>query len=230
MGTGSENGDMTGTPTSNELRSDASLIRVTSQGGVLRSKEPSMLKVNVGLSRKLSRDFNSTGFSLNLEGELCVGLDDPVAVIERVKEFYDLAEEALNQQIERYEGESAIGNRDAGQPTRANGQRPAAAPPTSLPENSAQNNSRPNGQAPQNSNGNGQAPNEEAATNKQVQYLLNLGKRQGLTQQQLEGRVESIIGRRVGVYDLTKREAGGVIDALNQTGAPVTNGRSRTSR
>ena len=188
-----------------------------------------MLKVNVGLSRKLSRDYNSTGFSLNLEGELCVGLDDPVAMIERVKEFYDLAEEALNQQIERYEGESAISNRDAGQPTRANGQR-SATPPANLPENAAPNNSRPNGQAPQNGSGNGQAPNEEVATNKQVQYLLNLGKRQGLTQQQLEGRMEGILGRRVGVYDLTKREAGGVIDALNQNGAPVANGRSRTSR
>ena len=186
-----------------------------------------MLKVNVGLSRKLSRDFNSTGFSLNLEGELCVGLDDPVAMIERVKEFYDLAEEALNQQIARYEGESAISSRDAEQPARANGQR-SAAPPTNLPENAAPNSNRPNGQAPQ--NGNGQAPNEEAATNKQVQYLLNLGKRQGLTQQQLEGRIEGIIGRRAGVYDLTKREAGGVIDALSQNGAPVTNGRSRTSR
>ena len=221
---------MKGKLTSNELRSDASLIRVTSQGGVLRSKEPSMLKVNVGLSRKLSRDYNSTGFSLHLEGELCVGLDDPVAVIERVKEFYDLAEEALNQQIERYEGESAIGNRDGGQHIGANVQRPPASQPTNHPENAAPNNSRRNGQSPQNGNGNGQAPNEEAATNKQVQYLLNLGKRQGLTQQQLEGRVESILGRRVGVYDLTKREAGGVIDALNQNGVPATNGRSRTSR
>ena len=188
-----------------------------------------MLKVNVGLSRKLSRDFNSTGFSLNLEGELCVGLDDPVTMIERVKEFYDLAEEALSQQIARYEGESAIGSRDAGQPMPANNQR-SAAPPTNLSDNAAPNNSRPNGQAPQNGNGNGQAPNEDAATNKQVQYLLNLGKRQGLTQQQLESRIEGILGRRVGVYDLTKREAGGVIDALNQNGAPVTNGRSRTSR
>lgn len=72
-----------------------------------------MLKVNAGLSRKLSRDYNSTGFSLNLEGELCVGPDDPEAMIEKIKEFYDLAEEALNQQIERYAGESAIASRDA---------------------------------------------------------------------------------------------------------------------
>lgn len=36
-----------------------------------------MLKVNVGLSRKVSRDYNSTGFSVNLEGEVCAPLDDP---------------------------------------------------------------------------------------------------------------------------------------------------------
>lgn len=46
-----------------------------------------MLKVNVGLSRKLSRDSNSTGFSLNLEGELGVGPDDPEALVEKIKEF-----------------------------------------------------------------------------------------------------------------------------------------------
>ena len=51
-----------------------------------------MLKVNVGLTRKQSLDDNSTEFSLNLERELCVGLDDPAAFIERVKQCYDLAE------------------------------------------------------------------------------------------------------------------------------------------
>lgn len=179
-----------------------------------------MLKVNVGLSRKLSQDFNSTGFSLNLEGEICVGLDDPEAMIEKVKEFYDLAEEALNQQIERYEGESAIGSRDGQQRVRSNGHSNAA--PTK----------EPSGNEASNHNGNGQAPNGDVATNKQVQYLLNLGKRQGLTPSQLENRIEGILSKKVGVYDLTKREAGDVIDSLNQSAAPATNGngRNRISR
>ncbi len=47
-----------------------------------------MLKANVGLSRKLSKDYNSTGFSLNLEGEVNATLDDPEAVIERIRELY----------------------------------------------------------------------------------------------------------------------------------------------
>ena len=56
-----------------------------------------MLKVNVGLSRKVTRDFNSTGFSLNLEGEICGTLDDPETLIERIKEYYDLADERLHR-------------------------------------------------------------------------------------------------------------------------------------
>ena len=44
-----------------------------------------MLKANVGLSRKLSENYQSTGFSLNLEGEINATLDDPESVIERVK-------------------------------------------------------------------------------------------------------------------------------------------------
>jgi hypothetical protein len=188
-----------------------------------------MLKVNVGLSRKLSRDYNSTGFSLNLEGEICVGLDDPEAMIEKVKEFYDLAEEALNQQVERYEGESAIGSRDE---RRSNGSNthPSGQAAKAQSNNGTSQSQNGNGQG--NYEGNGQLVNSEAATNKQVQYLLNLGKRQGLTPSQLEGRIEGILGKRVGVYELTKREAGDVIDALNQNGAPVSNanGHNRTSR
>ena len=188
-----------------------------------------MLKVNVGLSRKLSRDYNSTGFSLNLEGEICVGLDDPEAMIEKIKEFYDLAEEALNQQIERYEGESAIASRDEQQPVHSNGQ--STRPGVSEPSNNGISNYQ-NGNGHANQNGNDQDANRDVATNKQVQYLLNLGKRQGLTPPQLEGRIEGILNKKVGVYDLTKREAGDVIDALNQNGAPANNGngRSRTSR
>jgi len=180
-----------------------------------------MLKVNVGLSRKLSRDFNSTGFSLNLEGEICVGLDDPETMVEKVKEFYDLAEEALNQQIERYEGESAIGSRDERRSNGSNGH-----------SNGQVAKEQPNTAASNSQNGNGHTANGDAATNKQVPYLLNLGKQQGLTRPQLEGRIEGLLGKKIGVYDLTKREAGDVIDALSQNGAPAANGngRNRISR
>lgn len=188
-----------------------------------------MLKVNVGLSRKLSRDYNSTGFSLNLEGEICVGPDDPEAMIEKIKEFYDLADEALNQQIERYEGESSIASRDGKSPAGENGRNQNLT--TRKSENVAGSRPQQKDKQPV-ENVNGHSGSVEAATNKQVQYLLNLGKRQGLSTPQLESRIESIVGKRAGVYDLTKREAGDIIDALSQNGAPATNGngRSRTNR
>ena len=178
-----------------------------------------MLKVNVGLSRKLSRDFNSTGFSLNLEGEICVGLDDPEAMIEKVKEFYDLAEEALSQQIERYEGDSAVGQRDEAPPVRTNGHtRLSSVVPTE--------NQKPS-RAESPPQGNRNSHSQDVATNKQVQFLLNLSNRQGLSLPQLENRIQEVLGKKIGVYDLTKREAGDIIDTLTPTPAGTTNGQGR---
>jgi hypothetical protein len=179
-----------------------------------------MLKVNVGLSRKLSRDYNSTGFSINMEGDVCVGLDDPEAVVEKVKELYDLADEALSQQIERYQGDSAIASRDEDRQSNSGS------------SNGRQTQSRADGNGrstrhdrPQSEEQNGRS---ESATNKQVQYLLNLGKRQGLTPQQLEHRIENTFGRSIGVYQLTKQEAGQLIDSLNQGSHGNGNGNGRS--
>jgi hypothetical protein len=153
-----------------------------------------MLKINIGLSRKLSENFNSNGFSLNLEGELCVDLRDTETVVERIQEYYDLAEEALNRQIERYESDSAIARRDTEpQVLPVEPQRPRTTPVNRLP------NSMPQG---------------ESATNKQIQFLLNLGKRQGLNKSQLEDRITERFARKATIYELTKREAGLMIDSL----------------
>jgi len=170
-----------------------------------------MLKVNVGLSRKVSKDYNSTGFSVNLEGEVCVPLDDPEMVVEKIKELYDLAEESLHQQVARYEEETAVASRDAPPPNR-----PAPAPQRSF-ENGRTTRNVPRTSSSGNGNGAARSGNREAfsaATNKQIQYLLTLGKRQGLTTPQLEQRVAQIVGREVGLYDLTKEEAGIVLDQL----------------
>ncbi len=171
-----------------------------------------MLRVNVGMSRKLSKDYNSTGFSVNLDGEVSVGLDDPEAVVEKIKEFYDLAEESLAQQIERYESDSAIASRDE-------------TPRAPVPETTAANDrNRQSSTGYRTGNGNGrndnghrqtQAP-AQPATNKQIQFLLNLGKREGLTTPQLENRVAGILGRETSLYDLTKQEAGAVLDSFTE--------------
>ena len=172
-----------------------------------------MLRVNVGLSRKLSKDYNSTGFSINLDGEVAAPTSDAEAVLVQVKELFDLAEEALDQQIERALGDAATAARDdertASAPERANGH----------------SRSEPNGNPPRTAAENGNGPTDDIATNKQINYLLSIGKRQRLSTIQLERRIEEILGRAVGLYDLTKRDAARVIDDL--TGG-VTNGRGRS--
>src|SRR5688572_29573082 len=140
-----------------------------------------MLKVNVGLSRKLSKDYNSQGFTLNLEGEVSAPLDDPEAVIERIKEFYDLAEDALDLQIQRTRGDNEMARRDQEPTVRGNGHT----------ENHSQaavgngQNGHSNGSQNGHNNGNGQ-PDPEPASNKQVQFLLNLGKRHRMSVADLE--------------------------------------------
>jgi hypothetical protein len=188
-----------------------------------------MLKANVGLSRKISRDFNSTGYSVNLEGEIIAPLDDPEAITEKIRELFNLAQEALNVEIDRDQGEDAIGRRDEERPaptnnghnghTNCNGQPPSNKP---TPSTSASPKPEPKPSPPQ--NGHGTNGNPDAATNKQIQFLLTMGKRFKLTPPQLEGRIGEIIGRRCGVYDLTKKEAGLVLDHLTNSGNG--NGRS----
>lgn len=171
-----------------------------------------MLKVNVGLSRKLTKNYDSTGFSVNLEGEILADLNDPEGIVARVQELYDLAEESLHQQVERHESDSAIASRDEAPPNRP-----------------ARNSSRPNGGSGRTNgnghrnrthrNGNGDSRNQNEgdftqATNKQISFMTNLAKRQGLTTPQLRQRVTEIVGREADLYDLSKQEAGIVLDEL----------------
>lgn len=177
-----------------------------------------MIRVNVGLSRKISRDFNSTGFSINIEGEVLTDLSDAEATLVRIQEYYDVAEESLARQIERHESDTAIASRD--EPVATSNELPQSpqrqalnAPSTpSMPPSpaSAQPQPRTSPEPP------------EIATNKQIQFLLNLGKRLGLATPKLEERIAEVLGRRVGLYELSKRDAGIVLDSFTTHGKPAT--------
>jgi hypothetical protein len=157
---------------------------------------------------------------VNIEGEILATVDDPEAVLGRIRELFSLANEALNQEIDRDQGEQAIGSRDE-EPT----------PPPSHPQ--PRNNGgygrreapQEQRQAPAPQNGN---RNDEPITNKQAQFLHSLGKRHRLSAAELEAEIERAVGRRARVYDLTKREAGKVIDAL--TKEEQSNGRTANQR
>lgn len=174
-----------------------------------------MLKANVGLSRKVSENYQSTGFSLNLEGEILAAVDDPEAVVERIKELFDLADEALQRQVEAHTGDSAIASRDADNQAgsyqaRSNGH---PAPTSDHPA------------TPRFGHRDEKPPTGEPATNKQVAFLQTLGKRQRLIGPKLEAFIQEVIGRSCSPYDLTKKEAGAVIEALNPE--PSENNHSR---
>lgn len=161
-----------------------------------------MLKVNVGVSRKLSKDYNSTGFTLNLEGEICAKLDDPEAVIQRIREFYDLAEEALNDQIGRHEEVARAADREEDRPVPVNG-------------NGA--NHRKNGRPQGTPNGLNGSSHPEPVTRKQIEYIHDIAQRKELSPKQLEDRITTIVGRPVLLDELTKQEAGQVIESLLRT-------------
>ena len=173
-----------------------------------------MLKAVVTLNRKITRDYNSTGYGVSIEGEIAATPDDHEGVLGRVKELFALAEEALAIEIDRDQGEDAIGRRDerptkpAPAHTNANG--------TNGPVNQPRRNDQPTGNGQPTSNG---QPTEDKITDKQTKFVFNLAKRQRLSNTQLESEIERVVGRRARVYDLTKREAGRVIDALNKEGS-----------
>jgi len=174
-----------------------------------------MLRANVGVSRKMSKDYNSTGFSLNLDAEIQATLDDPEAVVERIKELYDLAEEALDRQISESQEGDSFAHRNDGRQRSVHHEAPST---------NGNGHDHVNGNG--NGNGNGKSATVEPASNKQVQFLTTLGKRRKLFAAKLEAFIEETIGRRCSPYDLTKKEAGRVIDALN----PEGNGDNRFRR
>ena len=176
-----------------------------------------MLKANVGLSRKVSRDYQSSGYTVNIDGEIPFTPDDAEGVLEKVRELFDLAQEALNREVDRDQGENAQGRHEEeiakpvvnGKPLSSNDQNQA---PKFL-----QASKIDHGANPPETVGN-RGGNDEVATNKQVQFILTMGKRSKLSVPQLENRIHQILGRACGVYDLTKKEAGRVLDQLTTAG------------
>ncbi|ADB19090.1 hypothetical protein Psta_4445 [Pirellula staleyi DSM 6068] len=174
-----------------------------------------MLRANVGLSRKVSRDFQSTGYSINLDGEILFSVDDPEAVLGKVQELFGLAQEALDREVDRDQSESAIGRRDEERQPLPPPEAPPRLPPSAVSSSKANHSSAASSTreaAPQASR-----TTDEPATNKQIQFILNMGKRFKLSMLQLEARVGDIVGRKCTVYELTKKEAGRVLNQLTHS-------------
>lgn len=170
-----------------------------------------MLRANVGLSRKLSHNYQSTGYAVNLDGEIPFQPDDADGVLEKIRELFDLAHEALNQQVERDHADTNFPPVEEMPPLlkRLNGQSTER-----VLKHEPQDNTGPDEEESPPTRERSKPTTTEPATNKQVQFILNIGRRHRLTTHQLEHRVAQIIGRKCGLYEITKKEAGLVLDEL----------------
>ena len=171
-----------------------------------------MLKGHVCLGRKISRGYNSSNYSVSIEADIPANADQADEVQRHLRRLFQLAQQSLDREIDRDQAEQAVGRRD---------EEPASNGRHQPPQNDRGYQPNGNGQGSNGQSGNGQQA--EPASHKQINYIHNLAKKQSLSKQQLDGVIQSVIGQVVAVDQLTKREAGRVIEAL--TNNTATNGR-----
>jgi hypothetical protein len=166
---------------------------------------PTLIKVS--LSRKLSKDFQSKGFALEITGELpATAIDDPQAMAQASNHLFQLATDLLDAQIGNGQADqpiAAVPATHAEQTRRA----PAATVPTA-------------GNGHQRRNGNGQP---RLITEAQVRALRSMA-------QKLDDHEDRIAQDEFGVTcsQLTIKQASELIDKLKK--AIETSSLQETSR
>lgn len=150
-----------------------------------------MLRATVRLGRIVAHPDHTGEYAVAIDGEIPFGPDDPEGVLEKVAELFHLADEALAREIDRGQ-ESAPNHRADAIPQR--------------PTNTQR--TKTGGKKPVESK-------SDVATPKQVQYLLNLAKQNGLSRDELDAVIARVTNSPKKVDELTKRNAGQVIDYLN---------------
>lgn len=165
------------------------------------------LKTNIGVSRKVAdNNYGSRGACVNLEVELDSGLvQQPDRFMERVRQVFRLAQQAVDEEL----------NRQQSGPTGTNYAANAA---TNGAGNGTNGNGAGNGHA--NGNGNGQYANGHRngqggnpASEKQLDYARQLAKQiSGLGIRRLESLCQKMHGKPLA--GLTTMDASGLIDTL----------------
>lgn len=150
-----------------------------------------MLRANVGLTRTILRGDSTNTYSLKLNGEIPFSPDDPEAVLERAQELFDLAHEAVSLQIEKDDERWSITHQDDAVHSK--------------PQRSGSRRSNRSDDS-----------DAEPVTEKQARFLQKLINRQKLNAANVNQLIEDVQGRAVKIDDLSKQEAGQVIDALTQ--------------
>jgi hypothetical protein len=158
------------------------------------------LKTNVGVSRKVAdNNYGSRGASVNLELELDSTLiQDPERFHDRIRQVFRLAQQAIDEELNRQQGNNTAGHATNG---TTNGQ----------PAQSGNGHAATNGNATNGNGRNGHAAS--TASEKQLAYARQLAKGiQGLGIRRLESLAEKMLGKQI--VALTTLDASGLIDTL----------------
>lgn len=157
-----------------------------------------MLRATVRLGRIVAHPDHTGEYAVALDGEVPFSPDDPEGVLEKVDELFHLADEALAREIDR-------------------GHEPT---PTPIAETILH---RPTDSPGPKSSGAGRAESKPVvATPKQIQFLHNLAKRKGLSRDDFDAAVCRVVGKAKRPDELTKREAGHLIQHLNNLVSEAT--------
>lgn len=157
-----------------------------------------MLRATVRLGRIVAHPDHTGEYAVAIDGEIPFGPDDPEGVLEKVAELFHLADEALTREIDR-------------------GHEPTPTPRAETPPH------RPTDSPGPESSGAGRSQSKpDAATPKQIQFLHSLAKRKGLSRDDFDAAICRVVGKAKRPDELTKREAGHVIEHLNHLESEAT--------
>jgi len=157
------------------------------------------LKANIGVTRKVAdNNYGSRGASVNLEVELDSTLiNEPDRFHERVRQVFRLAQQAIDDELNRQQGNGTANPQTNG----ANGHATQA---------SQNGNGNGNGQS---TNGNGRNGQAAIASEKQLSYAQQLAKQiQGLGIRRLESLAQKMYNKPLAAF--TTLDASNLIDTL----------------
>lgn len=166
-----------------------------------------MLKINIGLSRKVSADYNSRGFSVNIEGELPSELlHDEEGLRSTCDRLYDLANSVLEEQVQKSTEPSAR------QPARTTERFEGRSNGRSHERTNGNGNGRSYGRDAQERSSRNPDRNERLLTQAQGRAIQNMARKVGADPHQW-ARDEFGVNQ---VEDLTLKQASEAIDSLKR--------------
>lgn len=159
--------------------------------------------VTVGLSRKVSKDFQSQGYSLNIQSELpATAVEDADTMARATDHLFRLANDLLDAEVANATGKETAPVDPPAQPVRASPAKPAPAMPTpSVPQGQGANGG---------GNGNGQRP-RRGITVAQANAILKMAQKLGQDARQM---ARDEFGSNLS--ELTIRQASALINTLKQ--------------